>query len=183
MAQTFVPGFLRHEFWLNKTRAQVEAGTAGTATTDGVDLTRFEAPANTGINNYAQRVSGFFVPQVSGNYVFFANSDDDSDLFLSTDNTPANKRLIAQESGWSNPDQWLAVGGGSTVAQKRSDTFTDPVTLTQPFASGIPLVAGSHYYIEDVMHQGGGGDNLGATYKLVGDPDPANERRPSSPTR
>ena len=174
MAQTFVPGYLQREYWLNKTRAQVEAGTAGTPTINALDLTRFEAPANTGVNNYAERVSGFFVPAVSGNYVFFVNSDDDSDLFLSTDSTTNNLRLIAQEAGWSNPDQWVAVGGGSTTAQKRSDQFTDPVTLTQPYTAGIPLVAGQHYAIQAVMHQGTGGDNLGVTYKLLADADPAN---------
>ncbi len=173
LAQTFVPGFLRDQVWMNQTRATVEAGTAGTPTKDGVSLTAFEAPVNTGVNNYAQRVSGFFIPPVSGNYVFFVNSDDDSDLFLSTDNTPANKRLIAQEAGWSNPDQWLSVGGGSTTAQKRSDQFTDPVSGTQPYVSGIPLVAGQHYYIEADHHQGGGGDNCGATFKLITAPDPA----------
>ena len=34
-------------------------------------------------------------------------------------------------------------------------------------------MAGQHYYIEAVHHEGIGGDNLGATYKLVGQADPA----------
>ena len=45
---------------------------------------------------------------------------------------------------------------------------------TPPFAAGIPLQQGQSYYIEAVHHEGGGGDQVEATYKLVGQPDPNN---------
>lgn len=125
-------------------------------------------------NNYANRVSGFFIPPATDNYVFFVNSDDDSDLFLSTDNTPGNKRLIAQEAGWSNPFNWNSVGGGSTTGQKRSDQFSPDGGLTTPYSTGIHLNAGQSYYIEAVHHEGGGGDNFEATFKRFTDPDPVN---------
>jgi hypothetical protein len=49
-------------------------------------------------DNYVQRLSTWFVPPTTGRYVFYLSSDDDSDLFLSTDENEANKRLIAQQS-------------------------------------------------------------------------------------
>lgn len=179
-AQTvFIPGVLRHQYWTsdnpngvqNPSRTQVEAGQAGAPTTDTTDLTIWDTNLG-GAVNYAERVSGLFIAPVTTNYVFWVNSDDDSDLFLSTDATPANKRLIAQEAGWSNPDNWHTVGGGSTASQKRSDQFTPDSGATHPFKNGIALVAGQKYWIEGVHHQGGGGENFGATYSYVGGLEP-----------
>src|SRR5206468_3315510 len=114
----------------------------------GSDLSGYVGVFESGINfadNYANRFSGFFVPPATGNYVFYVTGDDDSDLFLSTDATPANKRLIAQETNWSNSRSWNTPGGGtSTAAQKRSDQFSPDGGVTIPFATGIHLLAGTH---------------------------------------
>ena len=70
---------------------------------------RFEYPpnaANEAGSNYGDTLSGWLVPPKDGDYVFFICSDDMSDLFLSTDDNPANKKLIAQETVWSSPRQW-----------------------------------------------------------------------------
>jgi hypothetical protein len=147
------------------------AGDVGPATYTAL-LPSFDASKNDGINNYAQRISGFFIPPVTTNYVFFINSDDQSDLFLSTNSSPSNKVLIAEETVWSNPDQWTVSGGGSSLSQKRSDQFIPAGGSVAPFANGIPLVAGQMYYIEGDHNQGGGGDNFGVTYKYIGAPDP-----------
>jgi len=99
---------------------------------------------------------------------FFVAGDDDSDLFLSTDDKPANKKLIAQEQGWSNEAQWTTTPSGDATA-KRSDQFTG----TQwPSGNTITLKAGQKYYIEGVHHEGGGGDNFSATYMLDTEGDP-----------
>ncbi|HPW82464.1 MAG TPA: hypothetical protein PLK09_15635 [Verrucomicrobiota bacterium] len=164
----FVTGLVKQEIWgpnnSSVTRAMVEAGTAGVpnsinylssfATTDFADY-------------YVQRLSGLFVPEVTGTYVFFICSDDDSDLFLSTNADPANKRLIAQETAWSGARQWVSSGGGSNVAQKRSDYFVDPTTQESPGAAGFNLTKGQRYYIEAVHHEGSGGDNLAVTYMMI----------------
>src|SRR6266581_419819 len=112
----------------------------------------------------------FLVPPTTGDYVFYVAGDDDSDLFLSTDATPANKRLIAQEVSWSDSRRWVTAGFG-LVTQKRSDQWMDATGAT-PWATGIRLVAGTHYYIEGVHHEGTGGDDFGATYGLYGGADP-----------
>jgi hypothetical protein len=179
-AQVFTPGILKYEYFPGQTRQTVEAGTAGSpainpAGTIGSNTSGNAAIFQSGVDfadNYANRFSGLFVPPTTGDYVFFVAGDDDSDLFLSTDDTPANKRLIAQEASWSNNRNWITAGFGDATL-KRSDQWSPDAGATVPFAAGIHLVGGTRYYIEGVHHEGTGGDNFGATYKLVSDPDPA----------
>jgi hypothetical protein len=154
-ATQLFPGVVKREFWAGKVRADVLNGTAG-APTSVTYPTSFEGPVNVA-ENYAQRISGVFIPPTTGDYVFFIAADDDADLFLSTDANPANKKLIAQETGWSGSRSYNTVGGGSTVAAKRSDQFPGTQWAT---AGTITLTAGTRYYIEGVQHEGGGGDNL-----------------------
>lgn len=167
---TFVPGKVKHEFYPGKTRADIENGTAGRPTVieyfDAVD-----APSGVG-DSFSRRISGLFAPAVTGDYVFFVCSDDESDLFISTDDTAANKRLVAQETTWSNQYQWLASGGNSSLTQKRSDSWSPDSGVTKPYAAGIHLVSGQKYYIELVHHEGSGGDNATATFKLLAEADP-----------
>lgn len=171
----FSPGFVKQEFYSGATRANLENPSYTNSPTMVTYLTSFETPSGQG-NSYAERVSALFTPPQTTNYVFFLASDDDSDLFLSTDSTAANKRLIAQETKWSNSREWLSSGGGSTLASKRSDTFAG----TQwPTGNTIGLTAGTQYYIEGVHAQGNGGDGFAATFKFAGAPDPANGSAPT----
>lgn len=119
-AGVFFSGSVRQEVWgpdnTAITRAQVEAGSAGEPTSAGY-ISQF---ATTDFaNNYVQRLRCLFTPSVSGNYVFFVCSDDDSDLFVSTDFDPANKRLVAQETSWSVARQWTTSDGGSVLIESR----------------------------------------------------------------
>lgn len=172
-------GALKVEFFPGATRQEVEAGNVGPAATVS-RVTSFELPVNDGIENYTRRVSGYFIPAQTGDYVFFLSADDDSDLYLSTDADPAHKRLIAQESAWSNSRNWTTVPGGSasSPSQKRSDQWSPDGGTTAPYANGIHLEAAKEYYIEGVQHQGVGGDNFAVTYKLVSEADPADGDAP-----
>jgi len=170
----------REQLWFTATRLGIESGLQDTVTPDrDYSISFFQTPEAQG-DTYADRLSAIFVAPVSGNYVFFVNGDDDSDLFVSTDATPANKQLVAQEVDWAGNQEWVGNSGGSAnhqVTQKRSDQWVpDPANppATPPFAAGIPLQQGQSYYIEAVHHDGGGGDQVEATYKLVGEPDPNN---------
>src|SRR5580765_5460811 len=146
-AQVFTPGILKYDYFPGQTRQTVEAGTAGSpainpagiigSDTSG-DITIFQAGVGFA-DNYANRISGLFVPPTTGDYVFFVAGDDDSDLFLSTDDTPANKRLIAQEASWSNDRNWITAGFGDATL-KRSDQWSPDAGATVPFAAGIHLV-------------------------------------------
>ena len=48
-------------------------------------------------DNYATQLLGYAHPPESGDYQFFLAADDRTILYLSTDATPDNKRLIAME--------------------------------------------------------------------------------------
>src|SRR5438046_2782679 len=175
-ATTFFPGKLQLEFWQGKVKGDVEGGTAGAPTsTQFLGIFQFpEDGSNEAGDNYTIRVTGFFVPPTTGKYIIFEDSDDTSDLYLSTDDTAANKRLIAQQPGWSNQLTWTTDnGGGTDLQQRRSDTWLPAGATVPPFKDGISLVAGTKYYIEGVMNEFGGGDNFAATFKIVGEADPA----------
>jgi hypothetical protein len=168
-------GFVKQEFYSGATRANLESGTYTNAPAFVSYLTAFETPSGQG-NNYAERVSGFFIPAQTTNYVFFIAGDDDSDLFLSTDASPTNKHLVATETVWSNSRQWLTSGGGSVILSKRSDQFAG---TTWPSGNTITLTAGTQYYLEGVHHQGSGGNSFAATFKFAGAPDPADGTAPA----
>lgn len=99
----------------------------------------FETPTDSD-ENYGQRLRATFIAPVSGNYRFWIASDDASTLFLSTDASPAKRRVIASVSGWTGSRDWGA------SAEQQSEL--------------IPLTAGTSYYIEALHKEGGGGDNL-----------------------
>jgi hypothetical protein len=172
-AADIVTGIVKREVWNGSDRLSIENGLVGTPSEVTFQPT-FEAPSDVA-DNYAQRMTGVFIPATSGNYNFVISSDDDSDLFLSTDSTSANKRLIAQQPGWNATRKWVGDAGGTTANPKRdSSTWTDASGAT-PWAAGIPLVAGQAYFIQAVMHEGGGGDNLGVAAYLKGTPAPVDD--------
>ncbi|MBK9139499.1 MAG: hypothetical protein IPM17_12180 [Verrucomicrobia bacterium] len=48
-------------------------------------------------SNYGVQLVGYFYPPTTGEYVFYISADDNAQLWLSTDDSPANKKLIAIE--------------------------------------------------------------------------------------
>ena len=109
-------------------------------------FTNFETEVNSGMNQYGQRLRTFVVPPVDGDYTFWISSDDSSELFISTDETPANEVSIASVPGWTNSREWT----------KYPQQQSAPVTLS----------GGRRYYLEALMQQGGGGDNLALRWEL-----------------
>jgi regulation of enolase protein 1 (concanavalin A-like superfamily) len=106
--------------------------------------TSFVGPTNIG-DSYATRVHGYLYPPADGSYTFWISSDNESELFLSTDDNPANIVMIATvmgtgTEGWTNPLEW------SKYAAQKSVVIT--------------LEAGKRYYVEVAATEGGGGDNL-----------------------
>jgi len=171
-ATTFVPGVLQEEYWAGKLKGDIAAGTAGTPTFT-TNLTEFQIPADIA-NDYAVRVSGFFIPAVTADYSFNISADDTADLFLSTDDNPANMRMIAQQPGWNATRIWVTDSGdgaastistpGTDLRQRISRTWLN-ASGAAPFATGIHLVAGTRYYVEVQFNEFGGGDNLAVSYR------------------
>ena len=105
----------------------------------------FEAPINEA-DNYGQRMRGYLAAPVTGNYTFWISSDDGSTLYLSTDESTANKRAIASVSAWTASREWTKEPNQASAL--------------------VPLTAGKRYYIEALMKEGGGGDNLAVRWQL-----------------
>lgn len=144
-------GTLLREVWM---------GISGTAVTDltgnanfpnnpsaSDQLSSFEAPIDWA-ENYGTRIRGFITAPNTGNFVFWISSDDASELWLSTDANPANKRLIASVPGWTNPREW------SKYSEQKSAAFG--------------LTAGQKYYVEALQKEGSGGDNVAAGWAKPG---------------
>jgi hypothetical protein len=171
-AGTKVVGRIRFQRFDGLADEAAIAGAIAAGTAPDVDELRqaFDQTVNQA-DNFSSLKTGWFIPPKTGNYVFFDASDDPSHLYLSTDSDPANKKLIARETAWSNDKEWTVSGGASSLADKRSDQFS---ATEWPSKNTITLVGGEMYYIEQTQHEGGGGDDGAATFKLEGDPDPAN---------
>ena len=105
----------------------------------------FESPSNIG-DYYGQRVRGYVVPPATGNYTFWISSDDNSALYLSTDDQPAMKVQIASVNSWTGVRVW------NVEANQQS--------------SPVALEAGKIYYIEALMAEGSGEDNLAVKWQL-----------------
>jgi hypothetical protein len=155
--------------------AEFDTTLRDTTPTSSEIVTQFHGPINIK-NDFFGQVTGWFVPATTGSYVFYVASDDQGALYLSTDATPANKKLIASEPTWGGAYSWTGAGNNRDpntdgLFLNRSDTF--PAT-EWPAGNTITLTAGQRYYMEVLYREGGGGDNGGATFKLAGAADPAN---------
>jgi hypothetical protein len=178
---TFKTGYVLQKKWENVSPNNIAALTGDPRFPDSPDSItlepRWEYPPNGGNeagSNYGNQLIGWFIPDKTGNYIFFTCSDDPSDLYLSTDDNPANKKLIAQETNWSNAREWVIARAGSADS-KRSDLFAGS---EWPTPNVITLQAGRRYYMESLHTEGGGGDNVGATFIMEGEADPANGDAP-----
>jgi autotransporter-associated beta strand protein len=112
--------------------------------TSGV-ITTGESPTNYA-ETYGQRWSGWITPPQTGNYRFYLASDDNAQLWISTDDRRANRVLRAVETNYRTPRSWPT-------------SNTDESTSPQ-----LALVAGQRYYIELLHKEGGGGDNAAITW-------------------
>lgn len=142
-------GSILYERWNGISGTQVSDFTSSAKFDSAPDvsslLTTFEGPTNVA-DNYGDRIRGFICPPQTGNYVFWIASDDNSELWLSTDANPVNKVLIASVSGYTNSEQWTKY-----LSQQSVPVF---------------LQAGQRYYIESLHKEGGGSDNIAVGWKL-----------------
>jgi len=112
----------------------------------------FEGATNVG-DSYGARYRGYLCVPETGAYTFYISSNDNSELWLSTDALPENKVKIAYVNGFTGSREW--------------DKY--PSQQSVP----INLVAGRSYYIEALHKEGVGTDNLAVGWKL---PDGTYER-------
>ncbi len=138
-------GSITRDEWDNVGGTNIADIPLQTAPTSTAAINAFEGPLNIA-DNYASRIRGYVFPPQTGNYTFWIATDDAGELWLSTDDNPANKTRIANVDGWTNFREW------GKYSSQQSATIT--------------LQAGKKYYIEALQKEGGGGDNLSVQWKL-----------------
>ena len=90
-------------------------------------LTSFDSASHGDARDqFGGRIHGWVYAPKSGDYTFYIASDDNGELWLSTDVNPANAQLIAYETDWAGDKAWQ-------MGAERSGP--------------IPLVGGNKYYI------------------------------------
>jgi hypothetical protein len=108
-------------------------------------LNQFEYGPNIG-DNYGARVRGYICAPVTGNYIFYVSGDDQSQLFLSTDEDPQNIRRIAYLESRVGFRNWFATASQRSIP--------------------IRLIKGGRYYIESIHKEGTGSDHLSVGWVL-----------------
>jgi hypothetical protein len=98
---------------------------------------------------YGEQMEGLFVPKATAYHKFYISSDDASDLFLSTSNSPAIMSRIAYCNGYM-PHYWV-------------------LPATQ-ISAPILLQAGKPYFIRARHSQGNGGDFMNVAVRVVDPP-------------
>jgi len=112
-------------------------------------LTEFSPIPN--LEHYGGRIHGWVYAPATGDYTFWLCTDDNGELWLSTDEDASNVELIAQESTWIAPNTW---GTG----EEQSDAIT--------------LQGGEKYYIMALWKEHEGGDHCQVAWQGPGIPTP-----------
>ena len=87
------------------------------------------------------RLRGYVTAPLAGDYTFYIAADDRGELWLSSDDNPGNKRLIAQCYYWVGLREW--------------EFYQSQISAP------IPLQAGQRYYLEAFV-KGDGSPNHGS---------------------
>jgi glucose/arabinose dehydrogenase len=140
-------GTILREKWDNVTGTTVSDIPLTATPGSSGQITIFETPSNIG-DSYGQRIRGYICAPESGNYSFWISSDNNSELWLSTDDTPAHKVKIASISGYTAVREWTKYPSQHSAL--------------------IHLNAGQRYYIEALHKEGGRSDNLAVGWQLPG---------------
>ncbi|MBT31939.1 MAG: hypothetical protein CMO01_19955 [Thalassobius sp.] len=146
-----IDGKVNREFWTDITGYQVSALTStedypndptGSDYLTSLEAVDWDNPTDnqTWYNFYGQRIRGYIHPDTTGTYYFFLSSDDQSELYLSTDDDPENKVLIANISTYSTFNQW------DKLASQKS--------------AAITLEKDHKYYVEILHKEASGNDHL-----------------------
>lgn len=141
-------GFISREVWTGVSGTAVVDIPVGTTPNITDTLSSFEAPIDWA-DNYGTRVRGYITAPATGSYTFWIASDDASELWLSTNNDPANKVKIG----------WVLTDTSSRQWNKFASQKSAAITLTQ----------GQQYYVEALQKEGAGGDNLAVGWAKPGE--------------
>jgi hypothetical protein len=99
-------------------------------------------------DNYGTRIRGYLYPPVDGPYVFAIAADDSAELWLSTDDSPEKKALVASVETPTKRREWDA----------QPSQQSSPVTLK----------GGHVYYVEALHKEGTQNDHVSVGWKPPG---------------
>ena len=144
-------GKVRREIWENITGTDLNAlknniNFPGNPTLSD-DLTSFDSTDRG--DNYGGRLHGWLYVPLAGEYTFWLASDDQGELWLSTDDDPANAVLIASVPDYTGAHQW----------EKYPSQQSKPIMLQA-----------DRYYIMALWKEGEGGDNCSVAWQGPGIP-------------
>jgi len=125
---------------------QFDAGFRKPHKTDA--LASFEVPNRAGKQDYAQRLYGFLLPAVTGEYSFYISADDHGSLLLSSDESEANAKIIARSGSWPK--------------------FRNYTQYPSQTSKKIRLEKGKKYYIEAAMMNTNGPGYISVAWKIPG---------------
>jgi len=57
-------------------------------------------------DDFAQRIYGWFLPPLTGGYIFYTSCDDACDLFMSPNENPMTKLKLISQREWSEHNQF-----------------------------------------------------------------------------
>lgn len=139
---------LTHDYWHNVkgTKLSDLKGLSSFPNNPSISyqLDSLEFPINYG-NSYGSRAYGYLIPSISDTFTFKISGDDQSELWLSNDQSDSNKIKIAEVPYWSDYREF---------SKYKVQTST-----------AIPLVAGKRYFIEALLKESSGADHLSVTWE------------------
>lgn len=138
-------GTITREYWSGVSGTSVSQIPVNSEPTSITELMILEGPSNVG-TNYGSRIRGYICPPETGGYVFWISSNDHSELWLSADDDPANRRRIAYLDRATGPREW----------QRYASQSSGTLWLTE----------GQTYYIEVLHKQGIGTDHVAVGWML-----------------
>lgn len=103
----------------------------------------FECPTDWA-EMYGTRVRGYLHPPATAKYTFWIASDDQSELWLSTNEKPEHTRKVGWVEEYTAPREWEKFPGQKSAP--------------------IRLEVKKTYYVEALQKEGGGGDNLAVAW-------------------
>ena len=141
-------GSITREVWTGISGDSVSSIPLGAAPDIADTRPSFEAPTNWA-DRYGTRMRGYITAPATGNYTFWIAGDNNSELWLSLNDNPANKVRIGWVSEWTDSRQW----------DKYSTQKSAAINLTQ----------GQRYHAEALQKEGELGDNLAVGWAKPGE--------------
>ena len=139
----------------------------------GPDVGDDDSAASDVRDNYNMELIGYFYPPKTGKIQFAISTDDPGELWVSTDDNPANKVQVATEPTWNNRRAY-----GTEDRRTRVNNGTLPADRLINQSPYINVVAGKPYFIQSIATEGGGGDNSSIAFRYEADPDFADNDLP-----